>query len=542
MMTRIAIILLFYFSLLLSAPLRANTPPWDAESDAAFSYYARNQPITQTLRDFARSVRTPITIHGELTGTVSGTHTAATPTQFLSNLAQDYQFVWYYDGSRLLIYTPDMMQTRTFQTQYESAENLRQRILNSRHWDSRFLIDIASDGKSVIAKGPPRMLELISLTATNPYQPHEITTRVFELKHAWASDKTFSYRDKTISIPGVATILGRLLSSGQAPTSSTSSAAASIGGPNFRSPLQGLRGLFTNTEEDNVTQNTNQQQQPASFSNIPLIGRIEADPRLNAVVVHDLEAHMQLYQDVIHHLDKPTGLVEIKAAIIDISTENRLDVGIAWRGRNNANVAAGYGTITNTFSPGTIFAAIGENADPIALSASGARYFLSQVRLMQREGKAQIRAEPSVITVDNFEALLDLNQTFHVRVQGREAVDLFPITTGTLLRVTPHIVIKDNKKAIHMAIAIEDGTTQEGTVDDIPIITNNAINTQALVGENESLLIGGYYLERNEDSETRIPILGDIPFLGRLFSTRNRSKVYNERLYMITPRIVATPF
>ena len=93
-----------------------------------------------------------------------------------------------------------------------------------------------------------------------------------------------------------------------------------------------------------------------------------------------------------------------------------------------------------------------------------------------------------------------------------------------------------------MAIAIEDGSFLEGTVDDIPIVRNNAINTQALVENNESLLIGGYYFERNEDNETRITILGDIPFLGRLFSSRNQTKIYNERLYMITPRIVPVPF
>ena len=517
---------------------RADVPPWeensDEDSDEPYSYYAQNQNIETVLRDFARSVKTPLTLHGTFEGTLDGSRQAASPSQFLDTLAEDYQFVWYYDGTRLLIYSPDKMEERRYTVRFKSADDLRQRILDSPHWDTRFLLDIDDDGKTVIAKGPPRMLDLIRHVATHIYQPHDAATRVFHLQHAWAADKSFTYRDKTLVLPGVASILKNLLSSGGGTASPHKSA-----GSTSTNILSGLGGILGRGKEKEKSAQPKKDDNPAR---LPLIGRIEADPRLNAVIVYDLEAHMPLYQDIINNLDKPTGLVEIKAAIIDINTERMRNLGISWRGRNNNNIAAGYGTINDELSVGTIAAYIGQNADPVALTVTGARYFLSQVRLLQKEGDAHIKAQPAVLTIDNFEALLDLNQTFHVRVQGKEAVDLFPVTTGTLMRVTPHIVTQDDKQAVHMAIAIEDGSILEGTVDDIPIVRNNAINTQALVENNESLLIGGYYFERNEDSETRIPILGDIPFLGRLFSSRSQTKIYNERLYMITPRIVPVPF
>jgi type III secretion protein C len=120
-------------------------------------------------------------------------------------------------------------------------------------------------------------------------------------------------------------------------------------------------------------------------------------------------------------------------------------------------------------------------------------------------------------------------------------VDLFDVTAGVVLRVTPHIIKEDDTRQIKLAIQIEDGSfpdMDDEVVDNIPIVQNSIINTQAVVGEKESLLIGGYLRDEKSTRNRQIPCLGDIPLLGWLFKSKTDNDKNSERLFMITPTIV----
>lgn len=71
-------------------------------------------------------------------------------------------------------------------------------------------------------------------------------------------------------------------------------------------------------------------------------------------------------------------------------------------------------------------------------------------------------------------------------------------------------------------------------------MTNSSINTQAIISEQESLLIGGFYKEQDEAKLTKVPLLGDIPVLGHLFRAESKSKIKQVRLFLITPRIIGS--
>ena len=94
-----------------------------------------------------------------------------------------------------------------------------------------------------------------------------------------------------------------------------------------------------------------------------------------------------------------------------------------------------------------------------------------------------------------------------------------------------------------MSVNIQDGTGSQGTEEvgqKLPEITNSSINTQAIISEQESLLIGGFYKEQDEEKFSKIPVLGDIPFLGHAFRSESTSKIKQVRLFLITPRIVSS--
>ena len=141
------------------------------------------------------------------------------------------------------------------------------------------------------------------------------------------------------------------------------------------------------------------------------------------------------------------------------------------------------------------------------------------------------------MTLSNVEAVFDNSRTFYVRVAGEREVDLFNITAGTALRVTPHVTREAAQTRIRMLVNIEDGSVTGDTVEAIPVVERATINTQALIAEGQSLLVGGLTVDAQSNDTDQIPILGDIPLIGNLFKTNRRSEGRIERLFLITPRV-----
>jgi type III secretion protein C len=104
--------------------------------------------------------------------------------------------------------------------------------------------------------------------------------------------------------------------------------------------------------------------------------------------------------------------------------------------------------------------------------------------------------------------------------------------------VTPHLIFEEHNPRIQLLISIEDGKVKPGEVDEIPVVENSTINTQAVVGENESLLIGGLIYDTHKEIQRKVPLLGDIPLLGNLFRSKDKVESKNERLFLISPRIL----
>jgi type III secretion protein C len=166
--------------------------------------------------------------------------------------------------------------------------------------------------------------------------------------------------------------------------------------------------------------------------------------------------------------------------------------------------------------------------------------FFARIRALQNEGAARIVSSPQVVTLSNVEAIFDNTSTFFVRVAGREQVDLFNVSAGTTLRVTPHVFRDQQQNRIKLLVNVEDGNITGRQVDQIPIVERSTVNTQALIAEGESLLIGGMIRETNASSEDKVPYLGDVPVVGNLFKTKATQATRVERMFLITPRMAGT--
>jgi type III secretion protein C len=144
-----------------------------------------------------------------------------------------------------------------------------------------------------------------------------------------------------------------------------------------------------------------------------------------------------------------------------------------------------------------------------------------------------------VLTVDNLGALIDLSETLYVQSIGERVATVVPISVGTTLKVTPHIIDTANGQAVHLVVDIEDGAIQDTSSQTLPRIRRSTIGTQAVMNVRESLLIGGFNAESDIRATDKVPGLSDLPAIGAFFKKKSTKVEKRERLFLITPKILS---
>ena len=501
------------------------SPALAAFGERPYAYFGNGDSLQDVLQNFAASYYMPINISEAVQGLVNGKIGPMTPVDFLDHLANIYGFIWYFDGHTLFVYDGGASSQQIISLSYLPVDQFKKTLKKIGIWDGRFFWKEQPQEGLVFISGPPRYTELVSQTAElldgkeGDRQKSKLTVRTFPLKYAWATDKSFTFRGQQLTVPGIATILTRIIKGG---------GVAQVTRQGLSSPSVVPIESVTTSGDPQAAQKAGAGMEPLNAGAVADDVYINADPRLNAIIVHDLESKMSMYEELIASLDKPTSQIEISVSIIDINTQDLQALGVEW---NNAGSS---GDTSFSFTPNTA-------ADYTTIVSTALGSFTAKLQLLADEGRVKIVSRPSILTLDNIEAILDNSSTFYVSVAGSEDSELFPVTSGTVVQVTPRIVREDAGRRIHMSVNIQDGTGSQGTDEvgqKLPEITNSSINTQAIISEQESLLIGGFYKEQDEEKFSKIPVLGDIPVLGHVFRSQSTSKIKQVRLFLITPRIV----
>ncbi len=502
-----------------------------------FSYYADSQELSTVLTSFARAEGYTASISPEVQGKVSGRFKAVEPHTFLSGMQNAFDASWYVIGKTIHFYNVKELQRSFISPRAGTAQQLYDALKKSMVFSPQLPPVLAASGDMIAVSGPPEYLAQIraAVAAFEASQTEQIVMRVFPLKYAWAEDQTVSSMDKTVTVPGVAAILRAMVMGNSVSGTRVTQEKATVeklGG-------KGLSALGRSEESQPTAANT-----PVNTGSISIM----ADPRVNAVLVSDAAYRMPYYAQVIKDLDKPVELVEIHAAIVDIDTDFKRDLGIAFQGGYNNNSGwSGGGSLTGAAEGGTGFPSApgvmdGAGATLSTIYTHGADFFLARIQALEENNEARVLGRPSVLTVDNIQATLENTTTYYVQVEGYQAVDLYKVEAGTVLRVTPHIIRENGETSIKLAVSVQDdqdsSSSAASSATDVPPIKQTKINTQAIVNAGQSLLIGGYYYEQKGQDESGVPLLKDIPVLGHLFKSSSKSSKRMERLILITPRIV----
>ncbi|AHE54848.1 type III secretion system outer membrane ring subunit SctC [Sphingomonas sanxanigenens] len=562
--------------LLATPPAIAADPPFPTRP---VSLTPRNQDIAAFVREFYGAAGLNVVVDARVSGKINGRF-AGPPAQVWATVSRSFNLIAYYDGSVVTVYSGDQIESRTMSVPPGRATELAAAIAEAGLADATNRVRPTGTA-TLLASGVPKFLDQVQqLAAAAPprpgqrgdpqtaqivpgapaapgpayIEPYEL--RVFYLRYARADDTKLVAGGRELTVPGVGTSLSRIMGDGS-PVAGT--IAASYGGRTIRQSAQRLGGRGLNAAPPDQAQTPQLAPYDDEYLGLPPEGaapvpyasarqpapqggpRIAIDPSLNAIIVRDRPENMPAYEGLVRALDVAPQIVELEATIIDLNIDKLREIGINWRIRSEGfNALFGGDILRRSGNPITDTSRFGAPNEGLSLGGviGANREFIGRLSALERRGAAKIVSRPQIVTLSNIEAVFDRTRTFYVRVAGDRQVDLFNVTAGTVLRVNPHVLIDNGVPRIRMVVGVEDGTILDSEVDDVPVVERASVNTQAMINEGEGLLLGGLTVNASFDGESKIPLLGDIPILGELFKSRNKTRQQTERLFLITPRII----
>ncbi len=516
-------------------------------------YRAFDQNLPLALRDVAESFNLSIKMQDIPNRRLKGEYELRSPDQFLNPVTRRYLLDWFIFDRTLFVAPTQSRQRLIFSL--STSDDLEAFHLYFQKEKpvsgTRFPISLNAEKLQFIIEASEAYLRRVSLLHKKYVDGHRHESMfekavgegygvmMFRLQHAWATDKTYQFSDASYSVSGVVTLLQQITGAKEQKEQEASAFGGGESVPEIRALAAPRRHALQEQMKDKkqvqeAPQEGSQEDRPHQSATIL------ADERLNAILIYDDRKFYDYYKNLIKNLDKKSDLVEIEAMIVDVAKDHINDLGVNWsisKGRD----AIGFGAFgENLAAEGAIALSGGLGGLGTALT-SNLDGILGRIKFLETKGESRIVSRPSVVTMDNLEALINTTQRFFVRVTGFQDSSLYPVEVGTTLRVTPHIIAGGAALPhIQIFVAIEDGAVDESEstkVDGLPRIQENKVSTQAVIEQGESLLIGGHIHTTTSDSISRVPILGYIPLVGYLFSSRRKVEKEFIRLFIIRPRI-----
>ena len=292
-------------------------------------------------------------------------------------------------------------------------------------------------------------------------------------------------------------------------------------------------------------------------------GNAQIDNRTNTIIITDLADRLQRAGELLDILDRPEPQVEIEARIVQTSRDFARAIGVQWGFNGRASAALGNTAPLAFPNQGSLTGRTGltQGAPPpdpgadavnnavnlgvpgassaigLALgSINGALNLDVALSALERSGQGRILSTPRVSTQNNIEAEIMQGVEIPIQTVANNTVTVTFRAAALILRVTPQITAA---KTVIMRIVVENSSPDfSRAVNLIPPIDTQRANTQVLVADGETTVIGGIYVSREQATQGRTPALHQIPLLGWLFKRNEFTDESRELLIFITPRII----
>ena len=269
-------------------------------------------------------------------------------------------------------------------------------------------------------------------------------------------------------------------------------------------------------------------------------GRVFVDERLNALVIRDVPGRLDALRRLVEMLDVPLSQVAIEARIVTASDSLNQQLGIAWQVALDTDSLADGVTDTGENSVSSLVATTAlSTASPASTLALGILRpgvtIDAQLSSLVEQGRARVLAKPKILTIDQALASIQSGVQIPYQETSRSGATSTSFKDAVLsLHVRPQITPDQN---ILMQLKVKQDTVGQ-IFNGVPSINTNEMQTNVLVGNGQTLVLGGILQEDENDARRKTPILGDLPVVGRLFRRKIKRKDQQELMVFITPTLV----
>jgi type IV pilus assembly protein PilQ len=288
-------------------------------------------------------------------------------------------------------------------------------------------------------------------------------------------------------------------------------------------------------------------------------GRIQVDRRTNALVITERPSRMKQIEDIITRLDRANPQVMIQSKFVEVRLNDGKDVGMDWSTSLGPDGGTGFsvGSFASRFTGSSAVPMIvDEHSEGIALvdgpltrnpldtAVFNAASFGTVLRALQSQNNVRLVSNPTVVTMDGEKAEIKITRefpqpdfTFNAQTGQRQFNGLGdPIDVGITLAVTPSV---NNDGFISLDIFPEVSSTSEDRIIEntaFPIRDVRTARTRITIKDGFTIALGGLVQQELSDRESQVPVLGNLPALGRLFRNSSRISEETNLIIFITAR------
>ena len=285
--------------------------------------------------------------------------------------------------------------------------------------------------------------------------------------------------------------------------------------------------------------------------------RISADKATNSLIIMADKDDYLVLEEVIKKLDIPRSMVYIEALIMEVDMEKSLDIGIDWSAFGKGSIGGKETVVGGGFRKGLQILpdellkgglTLGLLTEPITIAGVAVNNISAIVNAVKTDDDFRILSTPQVLTTDNEEARITVgeNRPYQTRsttdVSGGTFESFEYRDVGKILKITPHVT---EGRLVRMQISLEvtaiDQTATLLTSTTQPVTLKRTVDTTVIVRDNQTVVIGGLIDDVTTTSETKVPVLGDIPILGWLFRDTSESREKTNLYIFLTPRVIKNP-
>ncbi|EHL5992584.1 EscC/YscC/HrcC family type III secretion system outer membrane ring protein, partial [Escherichia coli] len=490
-------------------------------------YVARNDSLNSFFEAMSTKLNKTVVVSKSASRKkINGNFNFSEPEALLDRLASQLGVIWYSDGQTIYIYDAEEIRNSVISLQNISLSAFKSFLKEAGLYDSRYPLKGDEQNGIVYISGPPIFVSIVTKTAAlidkqnNDIEMGRLKIGVFRLHNTFVNDRTYQLRDQNIVIPGIATVIEKLLTGEQQNLTGVQGGMFRASGSNIASEALSGNGstdneMYIDEARDSTTSSS------TSISDIKVISY----PDTNSLLVKGTAEQVDFIGALVRLLDVAKRHVELSLWIIDLNKNDLEQLGVAWGG------SASFSNKLNMALNQTL------------VSTLDGVHFLASVYALEKKNQARIVSKPVLMTQENVPAIFDNNRTFYTKLIGERNSSLAHVTYGTMISVLPRFSADGE---IEMSLNIEDGNEEKQSVSGnedsvLPEVGRTHISTVARVPQGKSLLIGGYTRDSRTKDVQKIPLLGDIPLIGGLFRYENQNQNNVVRVFLIQPKEILDP-